>query len=85
MFAHVSSEFVRASKLPVAPFPVALVGFFPSVGPLVGFEVRALGVHLAASRVSAPVDALVPLWLGIVVDSIHQFIRTKLGGDATSH
>ena len=39
VFAHVTGEFVGASKLPTAPLPVALVGFLPRVGPLVRLEV----------------------------------------------
>jgi hypothetical protein len=31
------------------------------------------------------VDTLVALGLGIVIHSIHQFVRAELGGDATSH
>lgn len=85
MLAHVTGEFVRASKLPVASFPVALVGFLPCVGSLVSFEVGALGVHLAASRIGAPVDTLVSLWLGIVVHRVHQFVRAELRGNTTSH
>lgn len=84
VLAHVASELIRASKLPVAPLPVALVRLFPSVGSLVCLEVGTLGVDFAASWVSAPVDTLVPLWLGIVVHGIHQPIGPILGGHTTS-
>ena len=75
VLAHVASEFVRAGKLPRATLPVALVGLFPGVGPLMGFKVGALGVDLVAARVGAAVDALVPLrGLGIVVDGVHDVV-----------
>ena len=85
VLAHVPGELIRASKLPVAAFPVALVRFLPCVGSLVSFEVRALGVHLGASWVGAPVDALVALGLGVVVHRIHQLVRAELGGNAARH
>ncbi len=79
VLAHVTGQLIRTGKLPVAALPVALVWFLPGVGPLVGFEVRALGVHLGAARVGAAVHTLVALGLGIVVDSIDQLIGTVLG------
>ena len=75
VFAHVSGEFVRPCEFPRAALPGALVRFLPSVGPLVGLEVRALCVDLVAAGVGAAVHPLVPLWLGIVVDGIDKIIR----------
>lgn len=46
VFPQVSGQLVRAGKLPVAAFPAAEVGLLSSVGPLVGLQVAALGVHL---------------------------------------
>lgn len=78
VLAHVPGKLVRASELPVAAFPVALVRFLPGMGPLVCFEVRALGVDLGAAWVGAAVDTLVALGLGIVVHGIDQLIGTVL-------
>ncbi len=74
VLSHVSCELIRACKFPCAAFPRALVRFFSSMGPLVGLEVRALGVDLVAARIAATVDSLVPLWLGIVIDSVYKII-----------
>ena len=75
VLAHVAGEFVRAGKLPRATLPVALVGPFPGVGPVMGFNVGALGVDLVAARVGAAVDTLVPLLgLGIVVEGVHDVV-----------
>ena len=49
VFPQVSGQLVRAGKLPVAAFPAAEVGLLSSVGPLVGLQVAALGVHLKLS------------------------------------
>ena len=46
VFAVMSGELVRSGKLPVTSLPAAEVGLLSSVGPLVGLEVRALGVNL---------------------------------------
>lgn len=85
VLAHVPGELIGASKLPVTALPVALVWFLPGVGSLVGFEVRALGVDLGAPRVGAPVDTLVALGLGVVVDCIHQLVWAELWGNTASH
>ena len=42
-------QLIRPGKLPQATLPRALVGLLPSVGPLVGLEVGALGVDLATT------------------------------------
>lgn len=84
VLAHVTSEFVRASKLPVAALPVTLVRFLPCVGPLVCLEVGALCVDLATAWVGAPMNTLVPLWFGIVVNSIDQLVRAVLGRHSSS-
>ena len=46
VFPVVPGQLVRPGKLPAAAFPRTLVGFLPSVGSLVSFEVGALGVDL---------------------------------------
>jgi hypothetical protein len=53
VFAMMSGELVRSGELPVTSLPAAQVGLLPSVGPLVGLEVRALGVNLVAVGVVA--------------------------------
>jgi len=55
VFPIVSRQLIRAGKFPSAPFPVALVGFFPGVGPEVGLEMGGLGVGLDAAGVRARV------------------------------
>ena len=75
VLAHVAGKLIRASKLPAATLPVALVGFFSRVCSLVGLEMRALSVDLVASGIRAAVHTLVPLRrLGIVVHGIHELI-----------
>jgi len=51
----VSRQLIRAGKFPSAPFPIALVGFLPGVGPEVGLEMGGLGVGLGAARMGARV------------------------------
>ena len=46
VFAMMPGELVRSGKLPVTSLPAAQVGLLPRVSPLVGLEVRALGVNL---------------------------------------
>ena len=46
VFAMMPGELVRSGKLPVTSLPAAEVGLLPRVCPLVGLEVRALGVNL---------------------------------------
>ena len=76
VFAHVSSEFIRAGKLPTASLPVTLVRFLSGVCSLVCLEVRALGVDLVAPGVRTAVNTLVPLWrLSVIVDSVHEIVR----------
>ena len=84
VLAHVTGQLIRAGKLPVAPFPVALVWFLPSVGPLVSLEVRALGVHLGAARVGTAMHTFVALGLGIVIHSIDQLVGTVLSSHGPS-
>ena len=72
VFPHVPGEFVRSRKLPVAAFPVALVGLFTGVRSLMSLEVGALGVDFVAPWVGAAVDPLVALWgFCVVVDGIY--------------
>ena len=74
VFAIVARQFIGSSKLPVAPFPGALVRLFTGVSSLVCLEVGTLGVNLVAAWVLASVDPLVPWWrLCVIVHSIHEF------------
>ena len=46
VFAVMPGEFIRSGKLPVTSLPAAQVRLLPSVSPLVGLQVTALGVNL---------------------------------------
>ena len=74
VFSHVPCQLIRPCKFPGATFPAALVRFLSGVRSLVGLEVRTLCVDLVTAWVSAAMHTLVPLRLGIVVHSIHQFV-----------
>ena len=74
VLAHVAGKLIRASKLPAATLPVALVGFFSRVCSLVGLEMRALSVDLVASGIRAAVHTLVPLRRLGIVHGIHELI-----------
>ena len=46
VFPEVPGQFVRPGELPPAVLPAAHVRLLPRVGPQVGLQVGALGVHL---------------------------------------
>lgn len=49
VLAVMARQFVRTRESPFAALPAALVRLFSRVRPLMGLEMRALGVHLLAS------------------------------------
>lgn len=49
VLAVMARQFVRTRKSPLATLPAALVRLLSRVRPLMGFEMRALGVHLLAA------------------------------------
>lgn len=57
VFAVMSRQFVRASELPCAVIPRALIWLFTCVCASVGFKVRAFGVNLIAALKLTPVNA----------------------------
>ena len=60
VLAVVASQLVRASELPAAPFPAALVRLLARVRAEVRLEVRRLGVRLAAPGVRTRVHNYFP-------------------------
>jgi len=52
----VTCQLVGSREPPLAPGPVALVGLLSGVRPLVGFQMRTLGVHLLTIGIIALVD-----------------------------
>lgn len=57
VLAYVSGQLVGAGETPLAGGEVTLVGLLACVYPLVGLEMRTLGVGLATAREDAIVDA----------------------------
>lgn len=57
VFAVMPRQLVRASELPCAVIPRALVWLFTRVCTSVGFKMRALGVNLITALKLAPVNA----------------------------
>lgn len=57
VFAVMSCQLVRASELPCAVIPCALIWLLTCVCASVGFKMRALGVNLIAALKLTPVNA----------------------------
>ena len=58
VLAVMPCQLVRPRKLPPASLPGALIGLLSRMGPLVGFEVRALGVYFVTGGEVAMVNLL---------------------------
>ncbi len=56
--AIVPSQLVRSSKRPITVLPWAVEWFLAGVNPLVGLEVRTLGVHLHTASVITTIHSL---------------------------
>lgn len=84
VLSEVAGQLVRPSKLPRAPFPTALVGFFSCVCPLVSLEVRTLGVHFVAARHVAAVDFPPPQAVCVLPVDLFPPMKGDGGGGASA-
>ena len=66
VLAVMPGQLVGSGKLPAAALPRALVRLLARVGPLVGFEVGALGVDLVTSWKVTVVDFAPLQTLGVI-------------------
>ena len=57
MLTIVTGQLIRSGKLPATTFPRAFIRLLSRVRPLVGLQVRTLGVHLVAVGKVALVNA----------------------------